>query len=75
MLGAAPCILYFAANGAAADLWYATFGYNLSWAATQSFWLKLVPPLLSDPLSLLGGAALLGPRPRRHLAPLAAGRP
>ena len=56
VLGAAPCILYFAANGAAADLWYATFGYNLSWAATQSFWLKLVPPLLSDPLSLLGGA-------------------
>ena len=55
VLGAVPCVLYFAANGAAADLWYATFGYNLSWAATQPFWLKLVPPLVSDPLSLLGG--------------------
>ncbi len=60
VLGAAPCILYFAANGAAADLWHATFGYNLSWAATQSFWLKLVPPLLSDPLSLLGGLLFWG---------------
>jgi 4-amino-4-deoxy-L-arabinose transferase-like glycosyltransferase len=55
LLGTVPFALYFGWQGAAADLWQAMFGFNLSFAAAQSFWQKFVPPLLTDPTSLLGG--------------------
>jgi 4-amino-4-deoxy-L-arabinose transferase-like glycosyltransferase len=55
VLGALPFVAYFARHGALYDLWYAMFGFNLSWANEQSFWLKLVPPLFIEPGPLFGG--------------------
>jgi hypothetical protein len=58
LLGAVPFVAYFASEGAQAELWQAMFGFNLGWAAEQSFWLRLVPPLLVEPAALLGGLLL-----------------
>jgi 4-amino-4-deoxy-L-arabinose transferase-like glycosyltransferase len=55
ILGALPFVAYFAAHGALYDLWFAMFGFNVSWVAEQSFWLKLVPPLFIEPGPLAGG--------------------
>jgi len=55
VLGALPFVIYFAAHGALPDLWYAMFGFNVGWAASQSMPLKLVPPLLIEPGPLAGG--------------------
>jgi 4-amino-4-deoxy-L-arabinose transferase-like glycosyltransferase len=55
VLGAIPFALYFARHGALHDLWFAMFGFNISWVAEQSFWLKLVPPLFIEPGPLAGG--------------------
>jgi 4-amino-4-deoxy-L-arabinose transferase-like glycosyltransferase len=54
-LGAIPFIAYFAAHGALHELWFAMFGFNVSWVAEQSFWLKFVPPLFIEPGPLFGG--------------------
>lgn len=58
VLGALPFIIYFGMNGALYDLWFAMFGFNLGWAAGQSFWLKFVPPLFIEPGPLAGGLIL-----------------
>jgi len=55
VLGALPFVIYFAVRGALYDLWFAMFGFNVSWVAEQSFWLKLVPPLFIEPGPLAGG--------------------
>ncbi|MBN1567827.1 MAG: glycosyltransferase family 39 protein [Acidobacteria bacterium] len=55
ILGALPFILYFVKQGSLYDLWFAMFGFNIGWAAFQSFWLKLVPPLFVEPGPLFGG--------------------
>jgi 4-amino-4-deoxy-L-arabinose transferase-like glycosyltransferase len=55
VLGALPFVVYFAMRGALYDLWFAMFGFNVSWVAEQSFWLKLVPPLFIEPGPLAGG--------------------
>jgi hypothetical protein len=55
VLGALPFVAYFARHGALYDLWFAMFGFNVSWVAEQSFWLKFVPPLFIEPGPLIGG--------------------
>jgi 4-amino-4-deoxy-L-arabinose transferase-like glycosyltransferase len=55
VLGALPFVIYFWMNGALYDLWFAMFGFNIGWAAEQSFWLKFVPPLFIEPGPLAGG--------------------
>ena len=57
-LGFAPFAAYFYHHDALYDFWYATFGYNFFFAGQLPFFLKLIPPMLQDPLPLLGGAAL-----------------
>jgi 4-amino-4-deoxy-L-arabinose transferase-like glycosyltransferase len=55
VLAAIPFLVYFGANDALYELWHAMFGFNLGWAAEQSIWLKLVPPLFVEPGPLIGG--------------------
>lgn len=57
-LGVAPFAAYFHYHDALYDFWYATFAFNFSFAGQFSFFFKLIPPLLQDPLPLFGGAAL-----------------
>ncbi len=58
ILGALPFVAYFAAHRALRDLWFAMFGFNLSWVMRGSHWLKLAPTLLLAPAALLGGLIL-----------------
>jgi 4-amino-4-deoxy-L-arabinose transferase-like glycosyltransferase len=60
LIGALPFVIYFAAEGALYELWHAMFGFNLGWAAEQSFWLKLMPPLFIEPGPLIGGLVFWG---------------
>jgi len=55
LVAAAPFAVYFAANGALYDLWYAMFTFNFKWAAEFPLHRKLVPPLLWEPVPLVGG--------------------
>jgi 4-amino-4-deoxy-L-arabinose transferase-like glycosyltransferase len=55
IIGALPFVIYFSMHGALYDLWFAMFGFNVSWIAEQSFWLKFVPPLFIEPGPLAGG--------------------
>ncbi len=57
-LGLAPFFVYFNHYGALDDFWYAVFLFNFSWAGHYPFVLKLLPPLLWDPMPLVGGAAV-----------------
>ncbi|MDP2674416.1 MAG: hypothetical protein Q8Q00_05865, partial [Dehalococcoidia bacterium] len=54
-LAAVPFVAYFAVHGALYELWYAMFAFNWLWAGEFPFWMKLVPPLLMNPVPLLGG--------------------
>jgi 4-amino-4-deoxy-L-arabinose transferase-like glycosyltransferase len=58
LLGLAPFIIYFAANGALYDFWYATVQFNMLFSGQNPIILKLLPPLLLDPAPLLGGLLL-----------------
>jgi len=54
-LAAVPFAVYFAAHGALSDLWYAMFEFNFKWAGEFPLYRKLVPPLLWEPVPLVGG--------------------
>jgi len=54
-LAALPFAVYFAVHGALSDLWYAMFAFNFKWAAEFPLYRKLVPPLLWEPVPLVGG--------------------
>ncbi|MDO8611744.1 MAG: glycosyltransferase family 39 protein, partial [Dehalococcoidia bacterium] len=54
-LAAVPFVVYFAAHGALYDLWYAMFAFNWAWAGEFPLYMKLVPPLLGNPVPLVGG--------------------
>jgi len=58
LLGLAPFIVYFAVNGALYDFFYATVKFNLLFSGGNPIILKLIPTLLMDPPSLLGGLLL-----------------
>lgn len=58
VLGFLPFAWYFYYHGALSDFLYATFEFNLAFAGQFSFFLKLIPPMLRNPLPLFGGAAL-----------------
>ena len=58
LLGLSPFIVYFAANGALYDFWYATVQFNFSFSGRNPIILKLIPPLLLDPAPLFGGLVL-----------------
>jgi hypothetical protein len=57
-LGLLPFAAYFLYYGALHDLLFAVFVFNMGFVAQFPWVLKLVPPLLSQPLPLVGGAAL-----------------
>src|SRR3990172_4245659 len=54
-LAALPFIVYFAAHGALSDLWYAMFEFNWFRAGESAFYMKLIPPILGNPVPLVGG--------------------
>jgi len=56
-LAFAPFAAYFHHHGALYDFWYATFAFNVSFASQFSVFSKLIPPLVGNPLPLIGGAA------------------
>jgi len=58
VLGFLPFAGYFYYHGALGDFLYGAFGFNLVFASRYPFFLKLIPPLLWNPLPLIGGAAL-----------------
>jgi len=60
LAAAAPFAVYFAANGALYDLWNAMFAFNWRWAGQFPFYLKLVPPMLANPVPLAGGLVFWG---------------
>jgi 4-amino-4-deoxy-L-arabinose transferase-like glycosyltransferase len=55
VVGAAPFVAYFAAHGALYELWHAMFEFNLSWAREFPLYMKLLPPILANPVPLVGG--------------------
>jgi len=54
-LAAVPFALYFAAHGALSDLWYAMFAFNWFRAGESAFYMKLIPPIIGNPVPLVGG--------------------
>jgi 4-amino-4-deoxy-L-arabinose transferase-like glycosyltransferase len=56
----APFVVYFAANDALYDLWYAMFEFNRAWAGEFPLWRKLIPPILQNPVPLAGGLIFWG---------------
>jgi 4-amino-4-deoxy-L-arabinose transferase-like glycosyltransferase len=54
-LAAVPFAAYFAAHGALYDLWYAMFEFNWFRAGESAFYMKLIPPILGNPVPLVGG--------------------
>ena len=58
LLGLAPFVVYFAAQGALYDFFYATVKFNFLFSGQNPLILKIVPPLLLDPLPLFGGLIL-----------------
>ncbi len=58
LLGLAPFVAYFAAQGALYDFFYATVKFNFLFSGQNPLILKIVPPLLLDPLPLFGGLVL-----------------
>src|SRR3990172_4243122 len=54
-LAALPFAVYFAAHGALSDLWYAMFEFNWFRAGESAFYIKLIPPILGNPVPLVGG--------------------
>ncbi len=58
LLGLAPFVVYFAVNGALYDFWYATVQFNFLFSGQNPLILKIIPPLLLDPLPLFGGLLL-----------------
>jgi 4-amino-4-deoxy-L-arabinose transferase-like glycosyltransferase len=54
-LGAAPFVVYFATHGALYDLWHAMFVFNWFRAVEAPSYMKLIPPLLGNPVPLVGG--------------------
>jgi len=58
VLGLTPFIVYFAVNGALYDFFYATVKFNILFSGGNPIILKLIPTLILDPPSLLGGLLL-----------------
>jgi 4-amino-4-deoxy-L-arabinose transferase-like glycosyltransferase len=58
LLGLAPFVAYFAAQGALYDFFYATVKFNFLFSGQNPLILKIVPPLFLDPLPLFGGLIL-----------------
>jgi len=54
-LAAAPFVGYFAAHDALYDLWYAMFSFNWEWTGKFPLYRKLIPPILLNPVPLVGG--------------------
>ncbi len=57
-VGLLPFVIYFAANGALYDFFYATVKFNLLFSGGNPIYLKIVPTLILDPPSLFGGMVL-----------------
>jgi 4-amino-4-deoxy-L-arabinose transferase-like glycosyltransferase len=57
IVAAVPIVVYFAVQGALYELWHAMFAFNWSWASRTAWYMKLVPPIILNPLPLLGGLA------------------
>lgn len=55
LLAAIPFVVYFAAHDALYDLWYAMFAFNWFRAGESSFYMKLIPPIIGNPVPLVGG--------------------
>src|SRR3990172_2587456 len=56
-LAALPFVVYFAAHDALSDLWYAMFEFNWFRAGESAFYMKLIPPIIGNPVPLVGGLA------------------
>jgi 4-amino-4-deoxy-L-arabinose transferase-like glycosyltransferase len=54
-LAAAPFVAYFAAHGALYELWHAMFAFNWGWTGEFPLYRKLVPPIILNPVPLVGG--------------------
>jgi 4-amino-4-deoxy-L-arabinose transferase-like glycosyltransferase len=55
LLGAMPFVIYFAIHDALYEMWYAMFAFNINWAGEFPLYLKLLPPILWNPVPLVGG--------------------
>ncbi len=55
VLAAAPFASYFAAHGALYELWHAMFAFNWGWTGELPLYRKLIPPILLNPVPLVGG--------------------
>ena len=55
VLAAAPFAGYFAAHGALYELWHAMFAFNWGWAGEFPLYRKLIPPIILNPVPLVGG--------------------
>lgn len=58
VVGLIPFVVYFAVNGALYDFFYATVKFNIIFSGDNPIYLKIIPTLLLDPPSLLGGLVL-----------------